>query len=73
MTKLIPLARLLDQLAEETKDVISVKVPRGFLGFISHNDSLVIHFRKAENQEKISRITSEWCSTYGITEELRAL
>lgn len=67
--KSIPdLAKRLRSLAVETDDIIQVKVPSGLVGFMSHNDSIVIHCKKQENAEKSLDVVREWMSQNGISE-----
>jgi hypothetical protein len=67
------LADKLRELAEESDDIIKVKVPEGLMGFVSHNDSIVIHFKKAENKERILAILSEWTQENGISKSEREM
>lgn len=67
------LAQKLRKLATQTDDKIQVKIPNGFMAFMAHNDSIVIHCKKQENAEAALAIAREWMSERGIHEAPREL
>lgn len=67
------LAIALRQLSLESDDIIKVKIPESFSGFVSHNDSIVVHFKKKENSEKILGILNTWMQENSIHEEPREM
>lgn len=71
IAKLIPLAKQLEEVAKNTQDTISLKIPGGFLWFLSHNDSLVVHFKKRENQAIIDSVIQKWQSDMSILPQKR--
>jgi hypothetical protein len=70
---ILSLANDLREVAEETDDNISVKIPESMTVFLAHNDSIVIHFKERDNVEKIQSALSRWMSKYEITEAPREL
>jgi len=73
VSKVYQLAKKINELANETNDKISLKVPNSILWFLSHSDSLVIHFKNKDNKEKIEMILEEWKKSNWIKEENRNL
>lgn len=67
------LAKQLKTLAVETDDVIAVKFPSTYLQFFERNDSIVVHFKKAENALEIQNIINKWLDENEITEEEREM
>jgi len=67
------LAKELRQLALESDDVIQVKIPESLSGFMSHNDSIVVHFKKQENSDKILGILNAWMQASNIHESPREM
>lgn len=67
------LAQELRKLSLESDDIIQVKVPGNFATFISKNDSIVVHYKKAENGERIQEILSRWMGRYNVQEEPREM
>lgn len=67
------LAERLRQVALDTDDVIQVKMPNGFGGFAACNDSVVIHFKKPENAEKVSETLRSWITENGLHEAPREM
>ena len=67
------LAKELRQLALESDDIIQVKIPESLSGFISHNDSMVVHFKKKENGDKILGILNSWMQANSIHESPREM
>lgn len=67
------LAKKLRQLALESDDIIRVKIPQSLSAFISHNDSIVVHFKKAENGSKIFEILSAWMKASNVHEAPREM
>ncbi len=67
------LAKELRQLALESDDIIQVKIPESLSGFMSHNDSIVIHFKKKENGDKILGILNSWMQANSIHESPREM
>ncbi|KKR07719.1 MAG: hypothetical protein UT32_C0007G0007 [Parcubacteria group bacterium GW2011_GWC2_39_14] len=63
----------LRQLSIESDDVAHIKFPESLTGFISNNDSIVIHFKKKENVEKIQKLLDTWMKAHGIHEEPREM
>lgn len=61
------------QLALESDDIIQVKIPESLSGFISHNDSMVVHFKKKENGDKILGILNSWMQANSIHESPREM
>ncbi|MBX9809443.1 hypothetical protein K2X92_03590 [Candidatus Gracilibacteria bacterium] len=61
----------LDLLSDKTGDCISFKFPRGFVAFLKHRDSLVVHFQKKENIDSINDILEAWMKENNITREKR--
>lgn len=70
---LLELSKKLDNLAIQTSDNISLKVPYNLLWFLTHNDSIVIHFKNINNMEDIEQILNEWMKNNSINEEKRNL
>lgn len=66
ITEIPKLAYKLRKLWLENDDAISIKVPNNFIGFLKHNDSIVVHFKNQENSEKITNIISERSNTNNI-------
>lgn len=64
---------LLNDLAISTNDNISVKIPKTLLWFLSHSDSIVIHFKNQENKTKIEEILKIWLTNNWLNEEERNL
>lgn len=64
---------MLEILAKESWDKISLKIPMIILWFLSHSDSLVIHYKNIENKENIERLLEEWKIKNWINEENRNL
>lgn len=67
------LAQRLRELAIETDDKIQVKVPNGFMGFMSQNDSLVVHCKKQENASASLEIARSWMQEFDIHEAPREM
>lgn len=67
------LAKEFRKLSIDSDDIIQIKIPSKLLGFISHNDSVVVHFKKEENKVKIFEILNKWISENNITEEPREM
>lgn len=67
------IAGKLRELALKSDDIIQVKIPESFSGFISQNDSIVVHFKKQENKEKIFKILDAWMSESNIHQLPREL
>jgi hypothetical protein len=67
------LAKQLRVLSLASDDVIQIKFPASLSGFLANNDSLVIHFKKAENQEKILDLVNTWSKEKGITNSPREM
>lgn len=67
------LAKELRALSLDSDDIIQVKIPESLSGFMAHNDSVVIHFKKKENAERIQNILNSWTSTNGIHESPREM
>ena len=67
------LAEKLRALSVESDDIIQVKVPATLTGFISNNDSLVVHFKKKENADAISSIVNEWTQSSNLHESPREM
>jgi hypothetical protein len=67
------LAQRLRKLSIETDDCIYVKIPENYLPFLKANDSLVTHFKKAENGNRIAAVVETWMKDHGITEESREM
>ena len=57
---------VLGTLALASNDAIQVKMPNGLAGFLACNDSLVVHFKDAENAGKIRDIIDEWLAESGL-------
>lgn len=70
---LLDLSKKLDDLATLTNDNISLKVPYNLLWFLTHSDSIVIHFKNKDNKEYIEQILNEWMTDNSISEEKRNL
>ncbi len=70
---ILSLADDLREIAEETDDKVKVKISNSLTGFISHNDSIVIHFKNKNNVEKIQSALSQWMEDHAITEAPREL
>lgn len=73
VSKIYQLAKRINELANETNDKISLKVPNSMLWFLSHSDSLVIHFKNKDNKERIEMILEEWKNSNLIKEQKRNL
>lgn len=67
------LAVRLRDIAEKTDDVIQVKVPTVFMGHLSRNDSIVIHFKKPENAQLVQEALAGWMKDNGVSEEPREM
>ena len=67
------LAKELRQLSLESDDVVKVKFPPTLNGFLAHNDSIVVHFKKIENVEKVLKILDGWMRMNGINEAPREM
>lgn len=67
------LANELRQLAVESDDKISVKIPESLSGFMSHNDSLVVHFKDEKNADKIQEIMNRWMQEHDVHESSREM
>ena len=67
------LAKRLRKLAIDTDDKVQIKIPNGFMAFVAHNDSIVVHCKKRENAEAALAIVREWMGEYGIHEAPREL
>ena len=61
---LVPLSKLLIQIP--TNSQIAFKVSTGFWGFITHRDSLVIHFYDPQIKEQIDQAINQWISQTGL-------
>ncbi len=70
---LLDLSNDLHILCNNTNDNISLKVANNLLWFLTHSDSLVIHFKNKENKENIEDILNKWMDLYFIDEEFRNL
>jgi len=66
VSKIFALAVKLSALAKDSQDSIKVKIPSSLLGFLSHNDSVVIHFKAHKNKAPIEQILNEWVQTQKI-------
>ncbi|MDP2090145.1 MAG: hypothetical protein Q8K30_00980 [Candidatus Gracilibacteria bacterium] len=73
VSNLLDLSQKLAILGNETNDNISIKVAYNMLGFVTHSDSIVVHFKNLDNKTKIEKILSDWMSYYSINEESRNL
>lgn len=73
ISKIYQLWIMLNDLAQQSWDKLSLKIPSSILWFLSHSDSLVIHFKNIENKEKIEKILEEWRNKNWIVEESRNL
>ncbi|MDD2871107.1 MAG: hypothetical protein PHS49_03880 [Candidatus Gracilibacteria bacterium] len=73
ISKLIDLSLKLDELSRTNNDFISIKIPKNLLGFLTHSDSLVIHFKNKNNRFEIEKILNEWISSNMLIEENRNL
>lgn len=73
VSKIYQLWLMLNKLSETTWDKISLKLPSSMLGFLSHSDSIVVHFKNLNNKESIEKILNEWKIKNWITEECRNL
>lgn len=73
VSKIYQLWLMLNKLAENTWDKISLKLPSSMLWFLSHSDSLVVHFKNINNKESIEKILNEWKIKNWIIEETRNL
>ena len=62
-----------DELAKTTWDKISLKAPRSMLWFLSHSDSIVVHFKNPDNKDVIERMLNKWKKENWIIEEERNL
>lgn len=60
ITELPKLVDTLSALGTLNGESIKIKIPNGFLGFATHNDSLVIHCDTAETSAKIEKIITAW-------------
>ena len=60
-------------MAVDSDDIIQVKVPASHGIFLKRNDSLVVHFKKPENADKVQAILAQWEQINGITEEPREM
>ncbi len=67
------LAKKLREIAVESDDSMDLKVPNGYLGFIKHNDSIVVHFKNQENASKVQEVISAWMAENNIKESPREL
>jgi len=73
ISKIYQLWIMLNDLVKESWDKISLKVPSSILWFLSHSDSIVIHFKNPDNKEKIESILEEWKNRNWVIEENRNL
>lgn len=73
ISKVYNLWLLLNNLSISSLDKISLKVPKSFLWFLSHSDSLVIHFKNIDNKITLETILKNWMINNWITEEKRNL
>lgn len=73
VSNLLDLSQKLAILWNETNDNISIKVAYNMLWFVTHSDSIVVHFKNLDNKTKIEKILSDWMSYYSINEESRNL
>lgn len=65
--KIIPeLINELRLLGLNNTDEIELKVPNNILFFISHPDSMVVHFRNERIADDVRRIVQEVCARHGI-------
>lgn len=60
ITELPKLVKKLQAIGEETQESIKIKIPGNFSGFITHNDSIVIHCDSAETCQKTQQAIAEW-------------
>jgi hypothetical protein len=67
------LASDLRTLALDTDDIIQVKIPGGFGGFLAHRDSVVIHFKDPDNAEAVEKVFDTWKDKFSINEGEREL
>jgi len=67
------LAKELRRLSFESDDVVKIKFPPNLNGFLAHNDSIVVHFKKIENIEKVLKILDDWMKMNGISEAPREM
>ncbi len=67
------LTKTLRRLSQESDDIIKVKIPESFTGFLSHNDSIVVHFKNTENTEKIMDAITAWMKENNIHEQPREM
>lgn len=70
---ILVLAKQLKQIGAETDDVIKIKIPQSLTAFVSHNDSIVIHFKNKDNIEKIQEAINLWMRSNGVHEEEREM
>lgn len=74
--KIAELPKLVEKLAvlgKETGESIKIKIPGNFSGFITHNDSIVIHCDNRETCNKALHAIVEWKSEQGLKEAPREL
>lgn len=63
---LLKLANSLREVGLKGKDRVNVKIPASFLSFMSHPDSLVIHYHNHNIKHEIESTLQKWLSTYSI-------
>ncbi len=73
ISNLPELGKRLRQIAIESGDTMDVKIPNGYLGFLKHNDSIVVHFKNQGNAEKVQQAIQFWMSENGINQAPREL
>jgi len=67
------LAKKLREIAVESDDSMDIKVPNGYLGFLKHNDSIVVHFKNQENATKVQEAINSWMAENNIKQSPREL
>jgi predicted nucleotidyltransferase len=73
VSELPKLVEKLTAIGSETGESIKIKIPRSFSGFITHNDSIVVHCDHRETCNKALTAISEWKSEQGLQSAEREL
>lgn len=67
------LALALRQLAVDSDDIIQVKIPTSYETLVKNNDNIIVHYKKAENAQKVGELLGQWMQQNQITEAPREM
>jgi len=73
ITELPKLVQALKAIGGETGESIKIKIPANFNGFITHNDSIVVHCDNADTCQRAQQAIATWKTDQGLTPVEREL